>query len=567
MRSTGRLFSVPNAIFVVVGAKQGNENMSSVVEKRDQEQEQQQQQQNNGNVESSTRQKEDEWPDKDYLSLDPSVRVSVSVSVSVGAGERNKGRLKNDNSGSDDMNEEDDGTNAFRATSDDIEQEELPPWNPQIPPPWMEHGGGAVAGGAAGLAAASGGELEGHYSYNRNHSNKRKRIHPVTALHNEIVAFVQLMEPLPSEIEQREKLVERVQTSVHKVFEKGTRLEVFGSQATGLFLPTSDIDLVIITVGDDNEEENKKTSTNNNDNRTISRDDDDSEVSFEKEEYFVKSTTTAAKKSPLRTFAEKALQQPEWVNDLSYLELVEKTRIPLVKFTVADTNISVDVSFNQPTGPPAAILMKRYLDALPPLRPLTIVLKYFLAARGLNEPYTGGVGSFMLQLLIVAFLQQRERDAVNFQRPSVYNLGALLLDFFELYGVDFNHFTTGISVRNDGFFFPKGAADRHATFWKRDRLGLLALENPLDPTLDVGQSSFRYQTVQRAFAVAYKTLLAHLTAEPHEMGKVSSVLAMILPPTKYMAARLILKRRDRPLAAGRQISDGGNRNPKRQRRR
>lgn len=81
----------------------------------------------------------------------------------------------------------------------------------------------------------------------------------------------------------------------------------------------------------------------------------------------------------------------------------------------------------------------------------------------------------------------------------------------------------------------------------------LAMENPLEPNLDVGQSSFRYQTVQRSFAVTYKMLLAYITARPDEpqLLRVPSILATILPPTAYMASRKVLKKRDQPLSSKR----------------
>ena len=440
-------------------------------------------------------------------------------------------------------------------------------WNRTLPPPWLDEG------------------------TSRNNSISRN-MHPMTFLHNEIVSFVQLMEPLPSEIEQRELLVRRIQKTVQDNFPDGTRVEVFGSQATGLFLPTSDIDLVVMsptleqhdtptrdvkvpaspgdaTTTKNQRKRHKRANQDDemkDDQHADGDDDDDDDYEF-------------ATQTSLHCFAQ-ALRKEWGVSELSYLEVIEHTRIPLVKFTHATTNISVDVSFDQPTGPPAALLMKRYLEALPPLRPLTFVLKYFLAARGLNEPYTGGVGSFLLQLMIVAFLQHRERDAVNFKRLGVYNLGALLLEFLQLYGIEFNYFSTGISVRYDGFFFPKGAADRRSTFWKADRTSMvskcsfhqrdvlyatsnfmrqlfqMAMENPLEPTLDVGQSSFRYQTVQRSFAVAYKMLLAYITARPidTELLNVASVLATILPPTNYMTSRKVQKRSDQPESAKRQSS-------------
>lgn len=154
----------------------------------------------------------------------------------------------------------------------------------------------------------------------------------------------------------------------------------------------------------------------------------------------------------------------------------------------------------------------------------------------------------MLQLLIVAFLQHRERLSYNFRQQTVYNLGSLLMEFLKMYGLDLNSATTGISVRNDGFFFPKGAKDRKAFFWDPNRPLQLALENPLDPSLDVGKPSFRFQTIQRAFAVAYRMLLVHLSS-PFE--PCISILGVILPVNQEMLDRKILKKQDRPLMAKR----------------
>ena len=91
------------------------------------------------------------------------------------------------------------------------------------------------------------------------------------------------------------------------------------------------------------------------------------------------------------------------------------------------------------------------------------------------------------------------------------------------------------------------------------------MENPLEPTLDVGQSSFRYQTVQRSFAVAYKMLLAYITAGPNdkELLNVASILATVLPPTAYMSSRKVVKRRDQPLSSKRQSASSPQSNKRR----
>jgi non-canonical poly(A) RNA polymerase PAPD5/7 len=351
------------------------------------------------------------------------------------------------------------------------------------------------------------------------------QVNLLVALHNEIIAFCKLMEPRPDEIQERQELVNRFTALVKETFsdDPDCRVDVFGSQATGLFLPTSDIDIAIQLKEDRGGEMGDKSSDVGEGEANGKK-----KMASRMQELDDLKNWDKPAGSPLQRLA--AALREDWLEDLSYLEVIENTRVPLVKFTHAPTNISIDVCFNQKTGPQAAALMHQYMNALPPLRPLTFVLKHFMASRGLNQPYTGGVGSFLLQMMIVSFLQHRERDSLNNRRASQYNLGALLVEFLEFYSTDFNYILTGVSVRFDGFFFPKGAAGRRKDFWQPSRPFSIAMENPLDPTHDVGSPSFRISTVQRAFEVAFKMLLCHVS-EP-AMPTVS-ILAKILPPSSY----------------------------------
>jgi DNA polymerase sigma len=185
--------------------------------------------------------------------------------------------------------------------------------------------------------------------------------------------------------------------------------------------------------------------------------------------------------------------------------------------------------------------MHRFMESMPPLRPLTFCLKYFLSSREINKPFTGGIGSYLLQLMIVSFLQHRSRNDLNRGYGGSgqhYNLGSLLLDFLELYGLDFNYVTTGISVRHDGYYFPKGQLDKKEYFWQPTRPMSIAVENPLDVTMDVGAGAYRIQMISRVFEHAFKTLLAYVS-EP--MEQTDSILARILPVTEEMVRRRMLK--------------------------
>jgi non-canonical poly(A) RNA polymerase PAPD5/7 len=178
----------------------------------------------------------------------------------------------------------------------------------------------------------------------------------------------------------------------------------------------------------------------------------------------------------------------------------------------------------------------------------------------------------MLQMMIVSFLQHRERHAYNNQdraregTANTMNLGSMLLEFFELYGMDFNYLTTGISVRSDGFYFPKGAKGKKEFFHQPSRPFSLSIENPFDITADVGKASFRMQLIAKSFETAMRVLLSH-TAEP--FVPTESILASILPPTEEMfkrATMLKVLNIEGKLNKNKSNGGGGNANKSRKRR-
>jgi non-canonical poly(A) RNA polymerase PAPD5/7 len=388
-----------------------------------------------------------------------------------------------------------------------------------------------------------------HHSNNYHHNYYTPPTPPFIKLHNEIVSFMKLMSPTPQELEIREQMVRRITTLATHVFHKeGIDCEVlpFGSQVTGLSLPGSDIDFVIRFPN--KKEKNGKKNDSETGEEEEEEEEEDWMTTFDPLQKIADAVKTEfGVKTELETDVDDdAANSPNNDNNpkdkehLSYLEVITQTRVPLVKFTIAPYNLDIDICFNQPHGPESADLMHRFMESMPPLRPLTFCLKYFLASREINKPFTGGIGSYLLQLMIVSFLQHRSRYDLNRGYGGSgqhYNLGSLLLDFLELYGVDYNYVTTGISVRHDGYYFPKGQLDKREYFWQPTRPTSIAVENPLDPTMDVGAGAYRIQMISRVFEHAFKTLLAYVS-EPMEMT--DSILARILPVTEEMVQRRML---------------------------
>ena len=56
-----------------------------------------------------------------------------------------------------------------------------------------------------------------------------------------------------------------------------------------------------------------------------------------------------------------------------------------------------------------------------------------LRVNHLNDPYSGGLSSYGLLLMIVAFIQFRKLD-INSKDPYKINLGNIFLDFLHYYG-------------------------------------------------------------------------------------------------------------------------------------
>ena len=295
-----------------------------------------------------------------------------------------------------------------------------------------------------------------------------KAASPLQKLHDEILAFRDVVAPSASERAHRENAVRTLEKAAKQCW-PDCEIRVFGSTLTKLELPSSDVDVVVFGAPVD------------------------------------KGSGGVAKR--LRTLA-AALEDLNALAPRS-LEVVESARIPLVKYVDRDTHTSVDVSFDVESGLRTGKLVRSYIDAMPPLRPLVLVLKFFLSQRGLNETFTGGVGSYMLQLMVVSFLQQRHRTDRATGLVSPQNLGSLLLEFFELYGRDLNYTTTAISVRHHGKYFPK----RSRNWLYPARPNLLAIENPDDEKFDVGKNSYNVGRVRRAFEYAHDAIVAAAAGE------------------------------------------------------
>lgn len=194
---------------------------------------------------------------------------------------------------------------------------------------------------------------------------------PIDLLDREITEFVRYIAPDRVEVELRTTVFGLFARVIQAVW-PDANCGMFGSSATGLFLPDGDIDLVI-----------------------------QSAAIMHLPTSFILETVEAALAST--SFALTTRCIPE-------------ARVPIVKFTTTRLfgGFHCDVSFQTDNGMRGANVMLRVLEELGPTdaeraRSLMFLLKALLVDKGLMEVKTGGLGGMSLFCMVVHFIQQQKK--------------------------------------------------------------------------------------------------------------------------------------------------------------
>lgn len=272
------------------------------------------------------------------------------------------------------------------------------------------------------------------------------------ALHFEILQFEKFVSPTKAEVQARNEVIMTLDSITKKLWSKSS-LHVFGSVATNLALPSSDVDITIMGT--------PKGGT--------------------ADEFDVLANAVRN----ISGFAKRVQ--------------VIRAKIPLVKIISRSTGMNCDVSIGVENGVNNVSRIKGFLEKYPALRPLLLVVKYFLHQRGLNDVYTGGLGSYAVLLMLVSHLQLA---MYNFPKTKA-NLGAQLQQFFELYGQLWNPCLAGIQIRDGGLYYDKFERFGSAPF----EMMRFSIEDPNDVTNEVARNSYSTAKLRTAFQNASKSLI------------------------------------------------------------
>ncbi|KAF8379237.1 hypothetical protein HHK36_028669 [Tetracentron sinense] len=230
--------------------------------------------------------------------------------------------------------------------------------------------------------------------------------------------------------------VKRVTRSLQVLWPR-SRTNIFGSNATGLSLPTSDVDLVVCLPPVRNLEPIKEAGILEGRNGIKETCLQHAARYLANQEWVQNDSLKAVENTAIPIIMlvaevprdlivatgnasnvqipkEESTQRTGEQGNIIHYDMVgsENSSLPKCSQMKVDNGMDVksvrlDISFKSPshTGLQTTELVKELTEQFPAATPLALVLKQFLADRSLDQSYSGGLSSYCLVLLITRFLQ------------------------------------------------------------------------------------------------------------------------------------------------------------------
>jgi non-canonical poly(A) RNA polymerase PAPD5/7 len=316
------------------------------------------------------------------------------------------------------------------------------------------------------------------------------------------------MQPTPKEIDRRKDLVKRFTTLIES-FGLGVTVQPVGSYVTGLYTPTSDIDMVLTSQSKTRQPSLPRTSTF---------------LSLDLYSVLLKLRDS---------------------NFASNIDSVMNASVPLIRITDKITGIEIDVTASDTHAVNATNAVQKWMETDTKLiKMLVMVVKTFLSIRMLGKTYTGGINSYLLVWMVVGWVKQewpkriiaakdRSNDEIDVNsltlglmglsmsssssrlpRASATNrtshsqaepldYGTALIAFFKFYGLDFDYYQTAIKIhprpsyQNKTYPYSRYPTTQHY---------LLSIFDPADGSIDMGSKAYAIKHVKASFKEAYETL-------------------------------------------------------------
>ena len=213
----------------------------------------------------------------------------------------------------------------------------------------------------------------------------------------------------------------------------------------------------------------------------------------------------------------------------SKIEDVLHATVPLIRITDKITGIQIDLTAADGHAVKATEAVQEWLQHSSPAKPLLFVVKMFLSIRRCGTTYTGGINSYALFWMVVAWVKlemPKEKPAISFSdhdslttalgglslsknattsssNSEGVDLGELLMKFLKFYGEEFDYERNAIKIAPTPGYCTK--AYRYSRYPTTQRY-LLSIYDPADTFIDMGSKAYGIKHIQESFKSAYRSL-------------------------------------------------------------
>ncbi|KAL4466985.1 hypothetical protein ABPG74_010582 [Tetrahymena malaccensis] len=302
-----------------------------------------------------------------------------------------------------------------------------------------------------------------------------------------------------------DELIRKVEDIIKQNF-PNIKLNKYGSYATKLCLPWSDIDIAVDISGINKEDANQS---------------------------FLKTIEVLL-------FAHSDLVQ-EILN-------VQNTSVPVLKVTCTQKydykKLDITILEGKHNGIKCVDLVNNYINAYQHLKPLVLVLKQFLHSLEMNDTYKGGLSSYSLILMLVYFIQQKQSTD---DLPD--NEAELLIQFLLFYGFDEQKakYITPKKVDSNGEMdmsqSPNIQNMNNYAFQNYTTDQKIHIMDPQNYSNNVARSSFHYNKIKTAMACSYTIMhtmyVCHSCKNQREMKESQKKPCLILKRLFYLPGKIM----------------------------
>ena len=205
------------------------------------------------------------------------------------------------------------------------------------------------------------------------HEEVKEQLKDVEGLEKQMISLVQVLELTDQDVIDRVKIINKVEKSVTKIFGQSVSVEMFGSMVSGLGFKGSDIDVLVTRLGEVHEKSGN-----------------------------IRSLKISKQIAAGTQILSKLHEVPDFINITDILN----ARVPIVKFTSAQTGISCDISFRNRMSVLNTEFIRSCLEYDQRIHPLMMCIRYWAQKYKLSGSGKGQkIKNYALTLMIIFYLQ------------------------------------------------------------------------------------------------------------------------------------------------------------------